>query len=60
MRWQHPTQGLLLPGQFIQAVEQTNLIGPLTRMCSTASIAQAAEWWRAGHELTVAVNLSVT
>jgi diguanylate cyclase (GGDEF)-like protein len=59
VRWQHPELGLLPPGAFIQAIEQTGLIGPLTRYVLERSIAQCAEWRRQGQELSVAVNLSV-
>jgi diguanylate cyclase (GGDEF)-like protein len=59
VRWQHPEHGLLPPGAFIHAVEQTGLIGPLTRYVLERSIAQCADWRRQGRELDVAVNLSV-
>ena len=59
VRWDHPQQGLLLPGDFIQTVEQTEMIGPLTRHVLERSIAECAQWRAAGHPLTVAVNLSV-
>ncbi len=59
VRWEHPQQGLLLPGDFIQTVEQTELIGPLTRHVLERSIAECAQWRAAGRPLTVAVNLSV-
>jgi diguanylate cyclase (GGDEF)-like protein len=59
VRWQHPELGLLPPGAFIQAIEQTGLIGPLTRYVLERSIAQCAEWRRHGQQLSVAVNLSV-
>ncbi len=59
VRWQHPTFGVLLPSAFIGTVEQTGLIGPLTRHVLQQAIAQCAAWRRAGHELSVAVNLSV-
>jgi diguanylate cyclase (GGDEF)-like protein len=59
VRWQHPRFGLLPPSAFIGTVEQTSLIGPLTRHVLRQSIAQCATWRRAGHELSVSVNLSV-
>ncbi|HUO71108.1 MAG TPA: EAL domain-containing protein [Solirubrobacteraceae bacterium] len=59
VRWQHPELGLLAPGSFIQTVEQTGLIGPLTRYVLDRSIAQCAQWRRSGRDLSVAVNLSV-
>jgi len=59
VRWQHPRLGLLAPGAFIPAVEQTELIGPLTRHVLESAIAQCAAWRRAGGDLCVSVNLSV-
>jgi diguanylate cyclase (GGDEF)-like protein len=59
VRWEHPNLGLLPPGAFIQTIEQTELIGPLTRHVMERSIAQCAEWRHAGNDLSVAVNLSV-
>ena len=59
VRWQHPELGLLPPSDFIGIVEQTGLIGPLTRHVLERAIAQCASWRRAGSNLTVSVNLSV-
>lgn len=59
VRWQHPEQGLLPPGAFIQTIEQTGLIGPLTRHVLERCIAQCAQWRQAGKDLSIAVNLSV-
>jgi diguanylate cyclase (GGDEF)-like protein len=59
VRWQHPERGLIPPGAFVQIVEQTGLIGPLTRYVLERSIAECAGWRRAGRQLSVAVNLSV-
>ncbi len=59
VRWQHPELGLLPPGDFIQVVEQSGLIGPLTQHVLERSIAQCAGWRRAGQALSVSVNLSV-
>jgi diguanylate cyclase len=58
VRWQHPDHGLLLPGEFIPLAERTGLIHPLTRWVLDAALAQAAEWHRAGHRLSIAVNIS--
>jgi diguanylate cyclase (GGDEF)-like protein len=59
VRWQHPEHGLIPPGAFVQTVEQTGLIGPLTRHVLERSIAECASWRRSGRDLSVAVNLSV-
>jgi diguanylate cyclase (GGDEF)-like protein len=59
VRWQHPEHGLVPPAAFVQTVEQTGLIGPLTRHVLERSIAECAAWRRDGRALSVAVNLSV-
>jgi diguanylate cyclase (GGDEF)-like protein len=59
VRWQHPEHGLVAPGAFVQTVEQTGLIGPLTRRVLERSISECALWRRNGRALSVAVNLSV-
>jgi len=59
VRWQHPEHGLIPPGAFVQTIEQTGLIGPLTRYVLERSIAECAMWRRDGREMSVAVNLSV-
>jgi len=59
VRWEHPERGLLPPAVFIDAVEQTGLIGLLTHHVLERAIAQCAEWRRDGNDMYVAVNLSV-
>ena len=54
-----PQHGLIPPGAFVQTVEQTGLIGPLTRHVLERSIAQCAAWRKDGRQMSVAVNLSV-
>jgi diguanylate cyclase (GGDEF)-like protein len=59
VRWEHPEHGLIPPGAFVQTVEQSGLIGPLTRHVLEHAIAQCAAWRRDGNDMSVAVNLSV-
>ncbi|HMH87860.1 MAG TPA: EAL domain-containing protein [Steroidobacteraceae bacterium] len=58
LRWQHPIRGLLTPVDFIPFAEQTGFIRWLTRWTLDRSMAQAAEWQRAGMALNLAVNIS--
>ena len=58
LRWQHPIRGLLMPADFIPFAEQTGFIRWLTRWTLDRSMAQAAEWQRAGMALNLAVNIS--
>jgi diguanylate cyclase (GGDEF)-like protein len=58
VRWQHPEHGLIPPDEFIPLAEHTGLITPLTRFVLDAALRQCRAWLAAGHELTVAVNVS--
>jgi diguanylate cyclase (GGDEF)-like protein/PAS domain S-box-containing protein len=44
IRWNHPTRGLLLPGEFIPLAEETGLILDLGIWTLEAACAQMAEW----------------
>ncbi|XVU22376.1 putative bifunctional diguanylate cyclase/phosphodiesterase [Actinoplanes sp. CA-054009] len=44
VRWQHPTRGLVPPGEFIPAAEGTGLIVALGRFVLRESCRQAAAW----------------
>jgi diguanylate cyclase len=44
VRWRHPRYGLLLPGRFIAAAEETGLVVPLGRQVLAAACAEAASW----------------
>jgi diguanylate cyclase (GGDEF)-like protein len=57
-RWQHPTRGLLSPMEFIPAAENTGLIIPLTLHVLDISLGQMHRWGSAGHDFSVAVNVS--
>jgi diguanylate cyclase (GGDEF)-like protein len=58
VRWNHPTQGLVSPGRFIEAAEETNLIGPLGDAVMRDAATKAAGWLRRGLAVRVAVNVS--
>lgn len=58
VRWQHPTRGLIPPLEFVPMAERTGLIRPLTRYVLNGALAQAREWFDAGLDLKVSVNLS--
>ena len=48
LRWQHPTRGLLLPEDFLQAVEESGLIMPLGWWVLRDACNTAAAWVRDG------------
>ena len=58
VRWQHPTRGLLLPGSFLELIEQSGLIGPLAMTVLDQAMAQQRRWAAEGVDLIVSVNLS--
>jgi EAL domain-containing protein (putative c-di-GMP-specific phosphodiesterase class I) len=59
VRWHHPERGAVRPDDFISVAERTGLIRPLTTHVLRTALAQCHEWRTAGHDMTVAVNLSV-
>lgn len=58
VRWQHPTRGLLLPGEFLTVLERAGLMSELTRWVLRTAVRQAAAWRGGGLCLPVAVNIS--
>ncbi|TFV76714.1 EAL domain-containing protein [Blastococcus sp. CT_GayMR19] len=58
LRWQHPTQGLIPPGEFIPVAEGTGIILRLTERVLNLALAQQRCWLEAGLAVPVAVNLS--
>ncbi len=59
LRWHHPTYGSVPPDQFIPLAEQIGLIGPLTLWVLETALKQCQTWRATGHEITIAVNLSM-
>ena len=58
IRWQHPEQGLLMPGHFIAAAERSGVIVEMGEWVLAQACLQAAQWQQAGVPLVMAVNLS--
>lgn len=58
VRWQHPEQGLLLPGSFIHIAEECGLIRALDRWVLYAALKQCAIWDQAGTPMPISVNMS--
>ncbi|GAA1883538.1 putative bifunctional diguanylate cyclase/phosphodiesterase [Lapillicoccus jejuensis] len=59
-RWEHPTRGLLHPGDFIDLVEDAGLMRAMTRVVLAIALDQAARWRADGHPVSIAVNLSAS
>jgi diguanylate cyclase (GGDEF)-like protein len=58
LRWHHPQRGMLAPLEFMPVIEQTALIGDVTRYVIDQALIQLATWRQAGLELRMSVNLS--
>jgi diguanylate cyclase (GGDEF)-like protein/PAS domain S-box-containing protein len=59
VRWNHPRLGQIPPDQFIELAELSGAIQPLTRWVLREGMIAATRWRAAGHDIGVAVNLSV-
>jgi diguanylate cyclase (GGDEF)-like protein/PAS domain S-box-containing protein len=59
MRWQHPTQGMISPAEFVPVAEDAGLITAIGEWALRAACRQARAWREQGlPHLRVAVNLS--
>jgi EAL domain-containing protein (putative c-di-GMP-specific phosphodiesterase class I) len=60
IRWQHPTQGLILPGEFITIAEETRLIIPIGEWVLYTACEQAQAWNKnRDKKIKIAVNVSL-
>ena len=58
IRWQHPGNGTIMPGDFIPVAELTGLIHPLGEWVLTEACRQIRAWRDEGLQLRVGVNMS--
>jgi diguanylate cyclase (GGDEF)-like protein/PAS domain S-box-containing protein len=60
VRWRHPKQGMIAPGEFIPLAEETRLILPLGAWVLETACRQIASWANRCSDfgLTIAVNIS--
>ncbi len=60
IRWQHPTRGMISPGEFIAVAEDTGLIIPIGQWVLEAACTQAQKWRQQfpDRPLFISVNLS--
>jgi diguanylate cyclase (GGDEF)-like protein len=60
VRWQHPTRGIVFPGEFIACIEETGLVIQVGMVILRQACQQLYTWQQQGwHQLTMSVNLSV-
>ena len=57
-RWNHPEQGLLLPGTFVPLAEEVGLIGQMDATVFAAACQRAAPWVAEGLIDTISCNVS--
>jgi len=58
LRWQHPEQGLLLPGAFLPQIEDTGLALQVGDWIIDQALKQSAQWLAEGLGLEIAVNVT--
>ena len=58
IRWHHPQRGLLLPGEFLRVIENTELEIELGDWVVASSFEQLRLWRKAGHDFDVSINIS--
>jgi diguanylate cyclase (GGDEF)-like protein len=58
IRWHHPEEGLIPPGEFIPQVERSTLIRPFTLWVIEHALMQCRQWQDANLPTRVAVNIS--
>ncbi len=59
IRWQHPTKGVVPPGNFIPIAESSGLILPIGEWVLRSACSQMREWQNGGHRIApVSVNVS--
>ncbi|MGI9463072.1 MAG: EAL domain-containing response regulator, partial [Aestuariivirgaceae bacterium] len=57
-RWEHPEKGLVPPDLFIPCAEESGLIGPLTQVIISRTVADAARWKKDGISLQLSINIT--
>lgn len=59
LRWNHPTEGMISPADFIPIAEDTGLIVPIGRWVLVNACKQLKEWHAQGHSyMSMSVNLA--
>jgi EAL domain-containing protein (putative c-di-GMP-specific phosphodiesterase class I) len=58
VRWDHPQHGLIAPAQFLPLIENTGLSSRVGDWVLGQALEHLAQWRRAGHDISVSVNVS--
>ncbi|WP_409522471.1 EAL domain-containing response regulator [Nitrincola sp. MINF-07-Sa-05] len=59
IRWQHPTDGMVFPDQFITLAENEGLIDDLTQVVLRNALTQLKSWQDSKLDINVAINISM-
>ncbi len=58
LRWHHPLRGVVMPEEFVPALETSGLIVPVGLWALDTACLQGAAWQSRGYRITVSVNVS--
>jgi diguanylate cyclase (GGDEF)-like protein len=58
VRWAHPERGLLLPGEWLPCIEDTDTIAELGEWVMEQSLRHASRWLAAGLCMGISINVS--
>ncbi|CAM3501245.1 EAL domain-containing protein [Parendozoicomonas haliclonae] len=58
IRWNHPEQGLIMPGSFIGIAEETGLINEIGDFVLEEACRQTSSWLSRGWEIRISVNVA--
>jgi diguanylate cyclase (GGDEF)-like protein/PAS domain S-box-containing protein len=58
IRWNHPTRGLILPGEFLPYAEEYDLVSAISEWMIDTLCRDMRRWSRAGEDLKLSLNLS--
>ncbi|MFD2189684.1 putative bifunctional diguanylate cyclase/phosphodiesterase [Pistricoccus aurantiacus] len=58
LRWRHPEQGLMLPGEFLPSIEGSDLEILLGEWVIEQALIQLRQWEKSGLEFPISVNIS--
>jgi diguanylate cyclase (GGDEF)-like protein/PAS domain S-box-containing protein len=57
LRWQHPTKGLLFPGQFLGVLRRDKFLLELTEWTISEALRQIRAWDHLNKNLTISINI---
>ncbi|MDX6301032.1 MAG: hypothetical protein QOF53_2246 [Nocardioidaceae bacterium] len=58
LRWPHPRFGMVPPPELVALAQRTGLMPAVTSFVLRQALADRRQWWLAGHELDVSVNIT--